>query len=100
MKTATLVALKAILEADPVRTHADREQLMHTLGLAEGGTQAQPDRIIPIEEAAKRLNRTKRSLHYLARKGALKKFKIPGFIRACGVRESDLNALIQGAACG
>ena len=38
------------------------------------------------------------SLHYLARQGALKKFKIPGFIRACGVRESDLNALIRGAA--
>ena len=100
MKTSTLVALKAILESDPVRTHADRDQLMRTLGLAEGPAQVPPDRIIPIEEAAARLNRTKRSLHYLARQGALKKFKIPGFSRACGVRESDLNALIQGAACG
>jgi hypothetical protein len=98
MKTATLVALKAILEADPVRTHTDREQLMRTLGLAEGPAQVPPDRIIPIEEAAARLNRTKRSLHQLARKGAIKKFKIPGLIRACGVRESDLNALIRGAA--
>ncbi len=98
MKTATLVALKAILEADPVRTHADREQLMRTLGLAEGATQVQPDRIIPIEEAAARLNRTKRSLRHLAQRGALKKFKLPGMSRACGVRESDLNALLQGAA--
>ena len=98
MKTATLVALKAILEADPVRTHADRDQLMRTLGLAEGGTQVQPDRIIPIEEAAARLNRTKRSLHNLAKRGVLKKFKMPGFSRACGIRESDMNSLLAGAA--
>jgi hypothetical protein len=98
MKTATLVALKAILEADPVRTHADRDQLMRTLGLAEGPAQVPPDRIIPIEEGAARLNRTKRSLHQLARRGVLKKFKMPGFSRACGIRESDMNRLLAGAA--
>jgi hypothetical protein len=97
MKTSTLVALKAILLSDPVRTHADRDQLMRTLGLAEGPAKVPPDRIIPIEEAAARLNRTKRSLHHLARQGVLKKFKIPGISRSCGVRESDLNALIKGA---
>ena len=98
MKTATLVALKAILEADPVRTHADRDQLMRTLGLAEGASQVTPDRVIPLEEAAKRLNRTKRSLHQLARRVLLKKFKLQGISRACGIRESDLNSLLAGAA--
>ncbi len=98
MKTATLVALKAILEADPVRTHADREQLTRALGLEERGAAAPADRIIPLEEAAARLNRTKRSLHHLAERGLVKKFKIPGMSRACGIRESDLSSLLAGAA--
>jgi hypothetical protein len=71
---------------------------MRTLGLAEGASQVTPDRVIPFEEAAKRLNRTKRSLHQLVRRGVLKKFKIQGISRACGVRESDLNSLLAGAA--
>jgi len=71
---------------------------MRTLGLAEGGIQVQSDRIIPIEEAAARLNRTARSLHYLARRGILKKAKLPGLARCSGVRESDLVKLLNSAA--
>ncbi len=95
MKTSTLVALKAILQSDPVRSYADRDLLMRTLGLGEGAARAPLDRIVSFEDAAKRLNRTPRSIHHLARMGVIKKAKLPGLSRCSGVRESDLNKLLS-----
>ena len=95
MKTATLTAMRAIYESDPARTRADRELLLKTLGLAEERAEAKPpDKVIAFEEAARRLNRTRRAVHLLARRGVLRKAKLPGGVRCAGVLASDLDALL------
>ena len=101
MKTTTLTAMRAIYESDPARTRADREALLKTLGLAEGCSAArQAEKLIGFEEAALRLNRTPRAVHLLARRGVLRKAKLPGGIRAAGVLESDLEKLLAGMVEG
>ena len=95
MKTATLTALRAIYDSDPARTRADREALLKTLGLTDGPEVARPvDKLVAFEEAAKRLNRTTRTVHLLARRGVLRKAKMPGGVRCAGVLASDLDALL------
>jgi len=95
MKTSTVVAMKAIYESDPARTRVDREMLLKTLGLAECQEAARPaEKLVGFEEAAKRLNRTKRVVHLLARRGVLRKAKMPGGVRCAGVLASDLDALL------
>ena len=97
MKTATLTALRAIYDSDPARTRADREALLKTLGLTDGPEAARPvDKLVAFEEAAKRLNRTTRTVHLLARRGVLRKARMPGCTRCAGVLASDLDALLAG----
>lgn len=87
-----------MIETDPPRSQSDRMQIARTLGISDGAEPVFVDRIIPIREAAKRLNRTPRSLHSLAARGVIKKAKLPGMQRACGIRESDLNRLLADVA--
>ncbi len=95
MKTATLTAMRAIYDSDPARTRADRELLLKTLGLIECQEMTRPaDKLVAFEEAAKRLNRTTRTVHLLARRGVLRKAKMPGGVRCAGVLASDLDALL------
>ena len=95
MKTTTLTAMRAIYESDPARTRADREALLKALGLAECQEAARPaDKLVSFEDAAKRLNRTTRTVHILARRGVLRKAKLPGCSRCAGVLTSDLEALL------
>jgi len=101
MKTTTLTALKAIYDGDPARTRADRETLLKTLGLTDGTAVAKPaDKVIGFDEAARRLNRTPRAVHLLARRGVLRKAKLPGGVRAAGVLASDLDALLANMVAG
>ena len=100
MKNATLVACKAILESDPVRTRADREALLRVLGIDGPAPDRPVERILSFEEAAGRLNRTERSIHYLARRGVIRKARLPGSARASGVLASDLDRLLQAAVGG
>ena len=66
MKTTTLTAMRAIYESDPARTRADRELLLKTLGLTDCQEAARPaEKLVAFEEAAKRLNRTTRTVHLL-----------------------------------
>ena len=95
MKTTTLTAMRAIYESDPARTRADRDLLMKTLGLTDNQEAARPaDKLVAFEEAAKRLNRTTRTVHLLARRGVLRKARMPGGVRCAGVLASDLDALL------
>ena len=95
MKNSTLVAMKAIYDSDPARTRSDRETLQKLLGLSDGTVACKPaERVICFEEVAKRLNRSSRSIHMLARQGILRKAKLPGCNRAAGVLASDLDALL------
>ena len=58
----------------------------------------EPDRIRSIQSAADRLGKTKRTVFNLLKSGALTRIKLPGRVRGCGVRESELTALIEGGA--
>ena len=99
MKTTTLTAMRAIYESDPARTRADRELLLKTLGLDDCQEAARPaDKLVAFEEAAKRLNRTTRTVHLLARRGVLRKARLPCGTRCAGVLASDLDALLAGMA--
>ncbi|HNX36711.1 MAG TPA: hypothetical protein PKM57_18975 [Kiritimatiellia bacterium] len=95
MKTTTLTAMRAIYESDPARTRADRELLLKTLGLTDCQEAARPaEKLVAFEEAAKRLNRTTRTVHLLARRGVLRKARMPGCTRCAGVLASDLDTLL------
>ena len=95
MKHSTLVALMAIYDSDPARTQSDRETLQKLFGLSDSAVVSKPvERVVSFVEAAKRMNRTPRALHLLARQGRLRKAKLPGGIRAAGVLASDLDALL------
>ncbi len=95
MKQNTLVALAAILQGDPLRTESDRAELLRVLGLDTADGAAPGDRLLSIAEAARRLNRTPRALHLLAKRGILRKAKLPGAQRFTAVRESDLQKLLE-----
>lgn len=95
MKTATLTALRAILDSDPIRSRQDREDFFQVLGLTATSRAPDPsDRLVSFEEAAQRLNRSPRSIHLLARRGVLRKAMLPGFKRCSGVLASDLDKLL------
>ncbi len=95
MKHSTLVALMAIYDSDPARTSSDRETLQKLFGLSDSAVVSKPvERVISFVDAAKRLNRTTRTIHLLARRGVLRKARMPGCTRAAGVLVSDLDALL------
>lgn len=97
MKPSQLVALRAVYDNDPCRTRADREALLRAFGLTANGNGSEPaDKLISFAEAAARLNRSPRSIHLLARRGVLRKARLPGFTRCSGVLASDLDKLLAG----
>ena len=95
MKQATLTALRAILESDPPRTGADHARLAGVLQL-NAETTAPGDRLLTFREAAARLGRGPRAVHHLARRGVLSKFRMPGCQRFAGVRQSEIDKLLNG----
>lgn len=99
MNHSTVMALMANHDSDPAWTRSDREKLQKLFGLTDVALVSKPvERVISFEEAAKRLNRTFRTVHLLARRGRLSKARIPGCTRCAGVLSSDLDALFAGMA--
>lgn len=76
----------------------DRDPRLKTLAaaLSQGAAVAGPDRLIRRADAAARLGRTQRFIDRLAADGILTRVRIPGRKRACGFRESEVMALIEG----
>ncbi|MEI6808403.1 MAG: helix-turn-helix domain-containing protein [bacterium] len=100
MLPTTIDAIKAILKADPTVNPADRAVIVACIrnGCKVPATApAVPAevRILRRHEAAKRLGCGLRCIDNWARTGILHKVTLPGHIRACGVRLSDVEALIQ-----
>ena len=58
----------------------------------------EPDRLLCIRAAADRLDKTPRTIFNLLASGALTRIKLPGRKRGCGVRKSEIDALIEGGA--
>jgi len=96
MKSATLVALKAILESDQPRSKQDKETLLSTLGLTDNGNEPDTgDRIVGFAEASRRLSCSKRSLHNWVKSGIITKVTFPKSTRARGFLASDIDALLR-----
>ena len=96
MKSSTLVAVKAIIEADQPRTKQDKETLLRTLGLTDGqNAKDEGDRVVSFTEAARRLACSKRSIHNFVKRGILSKVCFPGCTRARGFRASDIDNLLK-----
>lgn len=55
-----------------------------------------PDKLIRPRAAADRLGVTPRTVFNLLKTGALTRIRLPGRKRGCGVRNSELTALIEG----
>jgi hypothetical protein len=96
----TLKLVRAALETDQTISVAQRAKLMQ--GMREGGwcqpvglAAASPSdsgpRILRRAEVARRLACSLRTVDKLP----LKKFKLPGRVRAAGFLESDVNALLS-----
>ena len=101
MKTTTLTALRAVYDSDPCRTTEDRQTLIRCLGLTEAATTNEPaDTVLDFAEAARRLGRSAKGVHQLARRGVIRKAKFPGFSRASGVLASEVERLLKSTGCG
>lgn len=99
MLPTTYEAVKAVLRADPSIHAPERNQLLNKLRQGPETAKAEPPsaaRIIRRAEAASRLGVGLRTLDKLSRSGVLPKRKLPNRVRAAGILETDLNALIAG----
>lgn len=96
MKTATLTALKAIYESDPARNRNEREVLLKLFGVDRVDDTKKPlERVLSFGDAADRLHRSTRTVHLMARRGVLRKARMPGCQRACGVLASDFDKFLE-----
>ena len=99
MEKCTREVCRSVIKADQSMTVEQRNRLLAILSNPESlENKAEPvvPRLIRRAEAARRLGIGLRALDGLCRGGALPKVKLPGRVRACGVREADLLALIEG----
>lgn len=96
MLDATIQVIRASLKADTSLTTIDRNRILTGLRGSKPPEYHPEPKIAKRAEAAARLGLGLRAFDGLCKSGALQKIKLPGRVRACGVRESDLVALIEG----
>jgi hypothetical protein len=96
MKQPTIVALRALLAADPPRDNNERSALAVVLGMNEknGAVEAEIPRVMPFDEVARVLACTQRNVHQLCRAGQLRKIVLPGRRLSRGVLAEDVKMLI------
>ena len=56
----------------------------------------EPDRVLKVKYAAERMACTPPTIYSLLKSGALTRVRLPGRVRGCGVKKSEIDALIQG----
>lgn len=94
MKPGTLTALAAIIEADPPQTEADRNRIV-CLVTGAARTESGP-RVLSRSEAAERLGVCVRVIDGMSAAGILPRVTLPGRRRAAGVRDVDVERIIEG----
>ena len=101
MNTQTLAGIAALIRADPTVDTRERTRLLALL--RQGGVPsvqqaaASPRRVIQRAEAARLLDRSLRYVDGIARRGLVRRVKMPGHKRAMGVRADDLSTLIEAS---
>lgn len=101
MNTQTLAGIAALIRADPTVDTREGARLLAFLRQGGSPTTQQvvtsPQRVIQRAEAARLLDRSLRYVDGIARRGLVRRVKMPGQKRAMGVRADDLNALIESS---
>ena len=104
MLPTTIDACRSIFKADPTLTPVNRATILAAIKnhgkVPENSVPIIPPepRILRRNQVAERLNRSIRSVDALAKAEIIHKIRLPGRVRSCGFRESEIVALIQGAA--
>ena len=103
MMSHTLEIIRAALKADSSLAASDRARLLANVRsggrpMAVGRVTVAEPRLLRRAEVARRLGCSLRLVDRLAKEGALAKRKLPGRIRAAGILESDLLALMTEEA--
>jgi hypothetical protein len=94
---ATLKLVRAAFETDPTISPAERAKIMQNI--REAGRQ--PDQVCPPTDTAPRILRRAEVARRLScslrtvDKLPLKKFRLPGRVRAAGFLEAEVNALLS-----
>ena len=79
-----------------LRTLSARDRAALIRELSSQPPSVEPDRLLRPKAAADRLGCTPRTIFNLLKSGALHRVILPGRIRALGIRESEIVALIEG----
>lgn len=94
--------IRTALKTDPTLTPANRTTILAAIKNhdkapkdPELGVAPEP-RILRRREAAARFGVSLRAVDNWTKAGILSKVKLPGHVRSCGFRESDIVALIEG----
>lgn len=96
MERSTFRAVQSLLTADETLTTRERRAIADAVRRHGKSAESEVPSIISRSKAAELLNRTTRSVDQLASEGILERVKLPGKVRGCGFRKSDVIALIEG----
>lgn len=101
LNQATSAGIMAMIRADQDADPRTKAQLLAVIksGGAAPAESKKPNgpRIYPRREAARLAGRSLRWIDSIARRGLVRRVKLPGSIRACGIRADDLERLIETA---
>ena len=96
MRPSTLVAIKAILEADPVKSEHDRVELVRALGVETPQPQAENVKLFTITQAAREGGFSRTTACRMVKAGTLRTVELrPGCRR---VPASELVRIAKGDA--
>ena len=87
MTTQTQVIIEAAIKADAGMTEAEKADLLKRLKTEED---ADKDKVLSVAEVARRIRRTRKTVHLWCRQGYLQKVTIGKNSRASGILESSL----------
>lgn len=94
MTKQTRAIIESAISLDGTMAEAEKAAILASL---DGG-RGDGDEVLPVAEVARRLHRTPKTVHLLARQNLLKKVTFGKQSRASGILASSLAALLKGGA--
>lgn len=97
MNASTFEAVKSLIKTDGTLGSEERREILNAVKNHGKPAKAETPHIVSRKQVAEILNRSPRSVDMLAAEGVIEKVKMPGRLRACGFRKSDIVSLIEVA---